>query len=257
MARCVHRPRRSVSILDWVMLALAIVSVAMLAYETWGDPTAAQRDMIIRLDYAIIGVFALEFMYRWSRDPRPRTFVLRNWYDLLAMIPVHHPLVRGLRLFRLVRVAVILSRFGRAADRAFGEEVTYRFLSKFKGVITETVADAVTIRVMDMTLEVLQKGEYAKNMADHLEAHGDDMMAIIHERVKEDPKIGKVRHIPFFDDIVESTSRVTLRLSIDLLRDDRMDQMIKDVIKQNVEQIRSAVKENEAVKQTIRSGSAV
>lgn len=240
------KPR--VTIIDWVMLALAFVSVGMLAFETWGAPNAAQRDWIYRADYAIIAVFAIEFIVRWVRDDRPKSFPVRNAFDLLAMIPIHHPAVRGLRLFRLVRIAVILGRFGRAADKAFGEEFTYQLVRRFKGVIAEAIADAVTVRVMDMTLEVLQKGEYAKNMADHLEANGQDMMAIIHERVKEDPKIGAVRHVPFFDDIVAASSRVTMRLSIDLLRDPRMDAMIKDIIRQNVEQIRSAVKQNEALR---------
>ncbi len=229
------------------MLSLAIVSVGMLVYETWGDPTPEQRVDILRADLIIVGIFVVEFVYRWSRADNKRTFIFRNWYEVLGMIPVSHPAVRGFRLFRILRIVVILSRFGYAADRAFGDEFTYRLVKRFKNVIAEVVADSVTLRVMDMTLDVLQKGEYAKNMADHLEAHGDEMMEIIVDRVKDDPQIGRVRHVPFFDDIVATSSRVSLRLGIDLLRDPRMDQMIKDIIKQNVAQIRAAVKTKESL----------
>jgi len=240
--------RQRVTAVDWIMLVLAVVSVGMLAYETWGDPTPEQRQQIFLADYVIIGIFAIEFVLRWVQDDRPKSFVLRNWYDLLAMIPVHQPAIRGFRLFRIVRIAVIFSRFGRAADRAFGQEFTYRLLTRFKALIVEVIGDAVTVRVMDMTLDVLQKGEYAKNLADHLEASGDDMMQIIVEKVKSDPAIGKVRHVPFFDDLVATSSRVSQRLMIDLLRDPRMDDMIKDVIAQNLQQMRGAVAEKETLR---------
>lgn len=235
------------------MLVLALVSVAMLVYETWGNPTPEQTRQIILADLVIVGIFAVEFTIRWIKDDNPKTFPLRFWYELLGMIPVSHPAVRGFRLFRIIRIAVILSRFGRAADRAFGEAFTARLVSKFKNVIVEIIGDAVTVRVLDMTLDVLQKGDYTRNLAAHMEAHGDDMMDIIVEKVKTDEQLGRIRHVPFFDDVVTTSSRVTQRLLIDLLRDPRMDQMVKDVIRQNVEQIRAAVKENEALRRPMRS----
>lgn len=240
--------RRRVTPVDWIMLSLAVTSVAMLVYETWGSPTPEQTRQIILADYVIVGIFAVEFVIRWIKDPRPKTFPLRYWYDLLGMIPISSPAVRGFRLFRIVRIVVILSRFGRAADRAFGAEFTARLVRQSKDVIVEVIGDAVTVRVLDMTLDVLQKGEYTRNLADHMERHGDEMMAIIVEKVKTDEQLGRIRHVPFFDDLVATSSRVTQRLLVDLLRDPRMDQMVKDVIKQNVEQIRAAVREKEALR---------
>ncbi len=242
-----------VTTIDWIMLALALVSVGMLLYETLGDPNPEQTRQIIMADLVIVAIFAVEFIARWIRADNKRSFPLRNWYEVLGMIPVAHPAVRGFRLFRIIRIVVLLSRFGYAADRAFGDEFTYRFVRRFKGAIVESIGDAVTLRVMDMTLDVLQKGAYAGNMADHLERNGDAMLEIVVDKVKEDPKIGRVRHVPFFDDLVATSSRVTQRLVIDLLRDPRMDQMIKDMIKENVQQIRAAVKQNEALKDRARA----
>lgn len=242
-----HR-RARVTVVDWLMLALALVSVGMLVYETWGHPTPQESRQILRADYVIVAIFALEFAIRWIQDDRPKTFPLRYWYEILGMVPVAHPAIRGFRLFRVVRIVVILGRFGRAADRAFGSGFTHRLLVRFKAVIVETLGDALTVRVLDETLEVLQKGTYTKNLADAMERHGDEMMAIIAEKVKSDPQLGAVRHVPFFDALVETSSRVTQRILIDLLRDDRMDQMVKDIVKQNVEQIRAAVRERESTR---------
>lgn len=233
------------------MLALAFLSVGLLVWETWGDITPAQRTLVLQIDLVIVAVFAVEFAIRWSKSDHPRTFPFRYWYDILGMIPVSHPIFRGFRLFRVVRIVVILSRFGRAADRALGEQVTARFLQKFKSLIIEVIGDALTVKVLDETLSVLQMGEYAKNMADHMEERGEEMISIIVEKIKDDPQVGRIRHMPFFDDVVGISSRVTERVIVDLLRDPRMDQMIKDIIQQNVEQIRQSVKRKEALQQRV------
>lgn len=243
------RLRRSVGAADWLMLALALLSVAMLVYETWGPVTPEQRAQIFLADYVIIAIFAVEFVFRWVKDDRPRTFPLRYWYEVLGMIPVAHPAIRGFRLFRIVRIVVILSRFGRAADRAFGDEFTYRLLNRFKAVIVDAMSGAITLRVLEETAQVLEKGTYAQNLADALEARGEEMLALAIEKVKADPEVGAVRHLPFFEPVVAASSRVTQRIAIDLLRDDRMEAILRDIIRSNVAQIQAAVQAKELARQ--------
>jgi voltage-gated potassium channel len=238
--------RGKIGVIDWLMLLLAVLSVAMLVYETWGNPSAEQTRQILLADYIIIGIFAIEFLLRWARNDWKRSFILRNWYEILGMIPVAHPAIRGFRLFRIVRIAVILSRFGRAADRAFGEEFTYRIVGRFKNIIADAVGGAVTMRVMDETMTVMMKGEFMENMADAIEEHGDEMLDIAVEKVSKDPHLGRVRNVPFFDDIVRTSSRVSQRIVIDLLRDDRMEEMMRAIIAKNVEQIKRSIAEKEA-----------
>lgn len=228
------------------MLLLAVLSVAMLVYETWGNPTPEQTKQILLADYIIIGIFAIEFLLRWARNEWKRSFILRNWYEILGMIPVAHPAIRGFRLFRVIRIAVILSRFGRAADRAFGEEFTYRIVGRFKNTIADAVSGAVTLRIMDETMNVMLKGEFMENMADAIEEYGDEMLDIAVEKVANDPELGRVRNIPFFDDIVRTSSRVSQRIVIDLLRDDRMEEMTRKIIAKNVEQIKKSIAEKDA-----------
>jgi voltage-gated potassium channel len=238
--------RATVALTDWIMLALAIVSVGMLVYETWGNPTPEQTTAILQADLVIVGIFIIEFAIRWARDDRPKSFFWRNWYEVLGMIPVAHPAVRGFRLFRILRIVVILGRFGRAADRAFGEDFTYKLVRRFKDVIADAVSGAVTIRVLAETEAVLLKGKYTHNLADAIEARGDEMLAIAVEKVKKDPEVGRVRHIPFFEEIVGTTSRVSQRIVIDLLRDPRMDEIVRDIIQQNTTQIRASIAARDA-----------
>lgn len=238
--------RGKIGIIDWFMLVLAVLSVAMLAYETWGNPSAEQTQQILLADYVIIGIFVIEFLLRWARNDWKASFVGRNWYEVLGMIPVAHPAIRGFRLFRIIRIVVILSRFGRAADRAFGDEFTYRLVGRFKNVIAEAVSGVVTARVLDETMNVMMKGQYMENMANAIEEHGEEMLDIAVEKVANDPQVGRVRNIPFFDDIVRTSSRVTQRIMIDLLRDDRMEELTRKIIAQNVEQIKASIAAKEA-----------
>ena len=152
----------------------------------------------------------------------------------------------GWSWYPLLAIVVCLARFGRVVDRVVGDEAFYRIVRRGQSWLVEAVADAVTLRVLDETLAVLQKGEYTRNLADALETHGDDMMAIVAEKVKLDPEVGAVRHLPFFDVAVSTSAKVTQRILIDLLRDPRMDQMVKDIIAQNVRQIRAEVAKREA-----------
>lgn len=241
--------RGRITAIDWLMLALALVSVAAIAYETWGDPTPQQSRQIIIGDYVIIGIFAIEFALRWAKDDKPKTFVWRNWYDLLGMIPVSHPAVRGFRLFRIVRIVVLLSRFARAADRALGQEFVFRMVGRFKSVFVDAISGAVTIQVMKETENILMKGRYANNLADAIEQRGDEILEIVVEKVSADPEVGRIRHMPFFEEIIGTSSKVTQRIMIDLLRDDRMGDLIREMIQQNTRQIMAELQQKEDAKE--------
>ena len=160
---------RRINPVDWLMLVLAIVSVGLLAWETWWDVTDLQRTWVLRVDLIICAIFAVEFLLRWRVSGWRRDFVWRNWYELLGMIPVAHPAIRGFRLFRVIRIIVLLARFGRAADRAFGEAITRRVLSHFTTVIVDTIKRPITVAVLEEVGHVLARGHYTRNIARALE----------------------------------------------------------------------------------------
>ena len=132
--------RPAIQPLDWLMLLLAVVSIGLLCWETWGDVSDLQRTWIFRADYAICALFAAEFLWRWRAVGFTRGFVWRNWYEVLGMIPVAHPAIRGFRLFRIIRIVILLARFGMAADRAMGRGFTYTLVNRFG----EQVAQAIS-----------------------------------------------------------------------------------------------------------------
>jgi hypothetical protein len=235
---------RRVGVLDWLMLLLAVISVGLLAWEMLADVDESTQRLIFGIDYAICAVFAAEFLWRWHLDGWTVKYVQHNWYELLGMIPLQHPVLRGFRLFRAVRILVLLSRFGRAADRALGDEFTYRLVNRFKNVIVESISSAVTVAVLDEVSDVLSKGRYAGNIARALEENQPHLRAMIAEKLRDDPQAGRLSKLPFARDISETIIDIALRLVEQVLQDPRTDELISDVLRENLQQIRASVEAN-------------
>lgn len=232
--------------LDWLMLALALLSIGLLSYETWWPVDAAMRRWIYAADVLICALFALEFVWRWRQAGWQRGYVWRNWYEIVGMIPLAHPALRGFRLFRVIRIIVLLSRFGMAADRSFGDEFTYRLLSRFKKAIVDSISGAVTIAVIDEVAEVLHKGTYTANISRALQENQNELRAMIAEKLREDPQAGRLRRLPFYNDIVESVIDAALRVIESVLKDPRTDELVADMLRENLTQIQSAVRARDA-----------
>lgn len=233
-----------VGLLDWLMLLLALLSVGLLAWEMLGKVDEPTRSLIFGIDYAICAIFAAEFLWRWSQVGWTGEYVKRNWYEVLGMIPLQHPVLRGFRLFRALRILVLLARFGRAADRALGDEFTYHLVNRFKNVIVESISSAVTVAVLDEVREVLTRGQYARNIARALEDNQQELRAMIAEKLQEDPRAGRLQRLPFGRDLTDSIIDVGLRLVEQVLQDPRTDELIADILRENLEQIRASVEAN-------------
>jgi len=230
--------------LDWLMLLLALVSIGLLCWETWGDVSALQRAWILRADLVICALFAAEFIWRWRNEGFTRRFVWRNWYELLGMIPVAHPAIRGFRLFRVVRILILLARFGMATDRAMGRGFTYRLVNRVAEQVAAAISRPVTMAVLDEVVEVLKQGHYTKNVARALNENRDELRAMALEKIAADPEMRRFKRLPFFDELMAATTEAVLRVISDLLNDPRTDEFVADVLRENVSQIRQAVRDN-------------
>lgn len=230
--------------LDWAMMGLALVSIGLLCWETWGDVSAAQRQWVYRADYVICALFAIEFLWRWRAEGFARRFVWRNWYEVLGMIPVADPALRSFRLIRVVRIVILLARFGMATDRALGRGFTYALVNRVGEQVAAAISRPVTLAVLDEVVEVLKQGHYTKNVARALDENRDELRAMALEKIAADPEMRRFKRLPFFDDLIAATVESVLRVVSDLLNDPRTDEFVADVLRENIDQIRTAVREN-------------
>ncbi len=236
---------RRIGWLDWLMLLLALVSVGLVVCETWAPLSDAGRAWIGRCDELICALFAAEFLWRWRLAGWSRRHLLHNWYDLLGMIPLAQPALRGLRLFRLVRIVILLARFGMAADRALGEEFTFRLVDRFSDSIVEAISRPVTVAVLEEVAQVLEKGTYTRNIAQVLLQNRSDLSTMITDKLRDDPRTGRLKRVPFYDDIFGSVVDAGLDVVQEVLRDPRTDRLVADMLRQNITQLREAVARNQ------------
>jgi voltage-gated potassium channel len=223
---------------DWIMLALAVVSVGLLSYLVLSPPSYQAGLWIFYADCALCAVFLVEFLWRWRKHRWEKRFLGRNWYELFAMLPVAHP---ALMTHRFLVVVLLVVRIGRAADRAVGEQFTYRLVDKFSEPIVRAIKKPITVAVLDEVVKVLETGNYPENLAKSLTANKDELRAIIHEKITEDEQLGKLKRVPFHGEIVQAVIDTSFRVVLEVLQDPRIDDFFSAVVRDNREQIRRAV----------------
>ncbi|OZM71209.1 hypothetical protein CFN78_20600 [Amycolatopsis antarctica] len=230
--------RGGVPLVDLAMLVLALGSVGLLLYVMFFPHSDATAQRVFVIDTCVCGVFLIEFLWRWRQQGWEKWFPLRNWYEVLGMIPIAHPALRG---FRLLRVVVVLVRLARTADRAFGEKFSQRLLERLTGPIVKAIKKPITIAVMDEVVGVLETGNYPQNLARSLGENQALLRAVISEKLREDPQTGRLAKLPFHDEIVRTTVDTSMRVILATLTDPRIDHFFAEVVKENREQIREAI----------------
>lgn len=231
---------RQLTVVDIAMIVLALVSVVLLLYADYGNVDDKTYERLRIVDIAICAVFAVEFIWRWRREGWRRSFFWRNWFEILGMIPLSYP---ALRSFRLLRVVVVVARLARLTDRAAGAPLSDRILSKVLSPVVEQIKHPITLAVLEEVSEVLRAGQYNHNVARALEENRDELRAMILEKIKEDRRMGRLSILPFHDRVIEASTDTSMRVILAVLEDARTEELINDVLRENILQIRHDVRE--------------
>lgn len=233
---------------DLLIVGLAVMSVGLVAYSILGDLDDGERMIVFYVDCGICGVFLTEFLVSWRQAGWRGTFLLRNWYDVLSMIPVAHPDFIAGGWTAALWVLVVAARIGRGADRLVGERVFATVTSRITSTLVETVRHPITVAVLDEVADVLQTGNYTRNMASALEENRSELKAMILEKLEEDRMTGKVTLLPYHDKMIDTVSETTLRVVFAVLADPRTDELVADLLRENIVQMREEVRAKEADK---------
>ncbi|MET0998207.1 MAG: hypothetical protein ABWX73_05790 [Marmoricola sp.] len=111
--------------------------------------------------------------------------------------------------------------------------------------LVDRIKRPITVAVLDEVADVLQSGHYTKNISAALVENRDELVALVAEKVREDPASRVVGRLPGYDAVVHQVSETTLRVLIEMLGDPRMDELISDLLRNNLQQIKRAVMEHE------------
>lgn len=137
------------------------------------------------IDLPFLLLFAAEFAVRWivavRRGSHARWFFfpILNWYDLLGIVPV-----RGMRIFRLFRIASIYIRLNRSELTGVGDDFISRAGRYISNIVAEEISDLVAIRILDETAEEIRGGRHRQIVRDVLTPHRARLAAELTERLR-------------------------------------------------------------------------
>ena len=166
-------------------------------------------------------------MIDWLRDRTPAEIVLLA-VGLLIVLAVGAALLTRVLVKRGVRPPFVVRRVNR-----------------FSEWVVDLVKRPITIAVLDEVADVIQIGHYTKNISAALVENHDELVDLVAEKVRADPASRMVSRLPGYDAVVTQVSETTLRVLIEMLGDPRMDELVSDLLRNNLEQIKQAVHERE------------
>jgi hypothetical protein len=120
-----------------------------------------------------------------------------------------------------------------------------RRLNRLTQRLVDLIKRPITIAVLDEVADVIQTGHYTRNISAALIENRAELVTLVAEKVREDPASRVVGRLPGYDAIVGQVSETTLRVLIEMLGDPRMDELVSDLLRNNLQQIKRAVRERE------------
>jgi hypothetical protein len=120
-----------------------------------------------------------------------------------------------------------------------------RLVNRASDKAVSMVKRPITIAVLDEVADVIQTGHYTKNISDALVENRREIKALVAEKMRHDPNVRLLGRLPGYDTVVDQVSETTLRVLVDMLGDPRMDELVSDLLRNNLQQIKRAVRERQ------------
>jgi voltage-gated potassium channel len=237
---------------DWLMVALAVVSLLLLVVEgafAWALDETWRRAIVI-VDLCIVAVFGVEFAVRIARAEDRWRYAVSHWYDLVGMVPVSHPMLRAFRLVRLLRIAVITSRFVRATNRTFGEMTVEAVAERYKDVLVRAVGDQIILQSIDLLEGPFGRARIAETVGRTLGARRGDLRNLVHDRLQKVPVVRRLVRLPFSQDLIAAMEDVSLEVVVSILESDAVNQTVQDSFVGGLRELRRSVLEKDAPQET-------
>ncbi len=146
-----------------------------------------------------------------------------------------------------VLLAVTAAFLGRALiSKGMREPVIVRMINRTSERVVTVIKRPITIAVLDEVADVLRSGHYTRNVAAALDENHQEIKDMITEKVMADPVAARsIGLLPFHERLLHEITEATLRVIQDVLRDPRTDELVSDILRDNINQIRTAVSANE------------
>lgn len=138
---------------DLIVLVLSVFVLILLAIDVFLPVDEATRDILYTADSIVCVFFLSDFFIGLYRTKHKKSYLKRNWIDLVSSIPMV-PYVRLGRLFRVLRLFRLLRAY-RSSHRLMQYLLVHRQSSTFAAAIALTFMVVVLSSVSMLEVEKL------------------------------------------------------------------------------------------------------
>jgi voltage-gated potassium channel len=244
------RQGERVTWVDWMMIALAVLTLSLLIVEqtfsSFFQQNPEYRRWLILFDTSVCGLFLIEFLARMRRAPDRWSYAKSRWYEILGMIPISHPFFRAFRFVRILRILVITSRFVRATNRSFGEMAFEATVGRFRDNLVDLIGDQITLRSLDVIEPPLVRSRFADRVGEAMEERRPEIRALVREAMHRVPGGRGLLRVGMFNKMVQAAETAAVDAVIETLQSDELNQIVQDATRNILDEMRAKIAEREA-----------
>jgi len=233
-------PPRPATLLDWLLVLVSWLSAGLAGWLLIWPPGGDQQEHLQWADVGISSFFALSICVRWLRFRIGWRYLRKHWWEAVALVP--YVVLGSWALLGWVVLAARVVRVVDRTDNVFGDRITAELVRHFSEPIVNAIKRPITIAVLDEVIDVIKTGDYTTNISHALDENRLELEALILDLLKQDQTIGKLKYLPFHDDIVKIASDAVFRIVQGALDDPRVHELVADVIRYSATQLQQSVR---------------
>ena len=145
-----------------------------------------------------------------------------------------------------VALAIAAALIGRALIKLGRRQpLVVRLINMTSDRVVDVVKRPITVAVLDEVADVLRAGHYTQSAAAALRENHDEITAMVVDKIKSDPRTKRIDLLPFHDRLVREMTETLFRVVLEVLADPRTDELFADLLRDNLDQLRAAVRARE------------
>jgi hypothetical protein len=146
----------------------------------------------------------------------------------------------------LILLSLLTGFLGRALlRRGLREPFVVKLINRASERVVVVIKRPITIAVLDEVATVLYGGNYTRNIAQSLEENKAEIKEVLVEKIKQDPNGRGLGMLPFSDRLIDQFTDTALRVVLEVLADQRTEDLVSEMVRDNVDQIRRAIRDRE------------
>lgn len=218
--------------MDWLMVGLAGIHLLILSGSAYLAflPDFLQP-YLVYADLIFTGIYALEFLGRWSRADQKLLFVRTHWYDIIGALPVANLTVRALRLVRLVRIYVVLRLDWQEEPTwftAFVRAAILRYLDILLSVITRPLMGAM-IKIVQAPL---RKARFAALAGTVMDKQRSSIESVALMSMKMNKTGAQLASLGITQKAVHLVTDAVMDQVVRVLKSDELNDLMADAVEQ-------------------------